>query len=338
MKSVQRMSRTMSRTIRRNARVGLMASAALLMAAQAASVAAQTFPSRPMRMIIPFPPGGSNDILGRVLALKMTERMGQTVLADNRAGADGIIGAELASRSTPDGYTTLIVSTSYTQNPAIHKIPFDPVKDLIAIAPIGSGAIAFYVAPNSPIKNVQDLIALAKTKPEAIRYATSGAGGVNHFAGELFNLMAGVKMGHVPYKGGGPSMIDVMTGQVEIGLGTVIQALPLIRSGKLRVVAVTTTKRSGALPDVPTIAESGVPGYDASVYWGLLGPAGIPRPIVNQINKTIGTILQEPEMVKRLQNEAAEPAVSSPEAFGKVIAADIEKWKRIAKQTGIKVE
>lgn len=304
----------------------------------APATAQEKFPSRPMRMIVPFPPGGSNDILGRFLAQKMTDRMGQQVLVDNRAGADGIIGAELASRSTPDGYTILIISTSYTQNPAIHKMPFDPAKALIAISQIATGAIAFYVAPNSPLTSIKDLIATARTKPEAIRYATSGAGGVNHFAGELFNSMAGVKMGHVPYKGGGPSMVDVMSGRVEVGLGTVIQALPLIRSGKLRVIAVTTAKRSIALSDVPTIAESGVAGYDAGVYWGVLGPAGIPRPIVNQLNKEIGTILQDPETIKRLQNEAAEPVVSTPEAFQKLILTDMQKWIRVAKETGIKVE
>lgn len=296
------------------------------------------FPSRPMRMVIPFPPGGSNDILGRFLAQKMTERMGQNVLADNRAGADGIIGAELASRSTPDGYTILIVSTSYTQNPAIHKMPFDPAKALIAISQIATGAIAFYVAPDSPIKNINDLLAAAKVKTEAVRYATSGIGGVNHFAGELFNGMAGVKMGHVAYKGGGPSMVDVMSARVEVGLGTVIQALPLIRSGKLRAIAVTTAKRSSALPDVPTIAESGVTGYEAGVYWGVLGPAGIPRPIVNQLNKVIGSILQDPETVKRLQNEAAEATVGTPEAFQKIILNDLQKWAKVAKETGIKVE
>lgn len=296
------------------------------------------FPSRPMRMIVPFPPGGSNDILGRFLAQKMTERVGQQVLVDNRAGADGIIGAEIASRATPDGHTILIISTSYTQNPAIHKLPFDPTKALIAISQIATGAIAFYTAPNSPITSIKELITTAKSKPDAVRYATSGAGGVNHFAGELFNNMAGIKMGHVPYKGGSPSMVDVMSGQVEIGLGTVIQALPLIRSGKLRAFAVTTSKRSSAVADVPTITEAGVPGYEAGVFWGVLGPAGIPRPIVNQINREIGAILQEPEMVKRLQNEAAEPTVSSPEAFQKLILDEIQKWIRVAKETGIKAD
>ena len=304
----------------------------------APAAAQEKFPSRPIRMVIPFPPGGSNDILGRFLAQKMTDRMGQQVLADNRAGADGIIGAELASRSTPDGYTILIISTSYTQNPAIHKMPFDPAKALIAVSQIATGAIAFYVAPSSSLTSIKDLLAAAKVKPDAVRYATSGIGGVNHFAGELFNGMAGVKMGHVAYKGGGPSMVDVMSGRVEVGLGTVIQALPLIRGGKLRAIAVTTSKRSPALADVPTIAESGVPGYEAGVYWGVLGPAGIPRPIVNQLNKEIGTILQDPDTIKRLQNEAAEPVVTSPAEFQKLILSDLQKWARVAKETGIKVE
>jgi tripartite-type tricarboxylate transporter receptor subunit TctC len=210
----------------RSFRIGLMALSAFGLGAQAMNAAAQAYPSRPIRMIIPFPPGGSNDILGRLLAQKMTERMGQQVLADNRPGADGIIGSELAARATPDGYTLLIISTSYTQNPAIHKMPFDPAKALIAISLIGTGGNSFYVAPNSPFNNIRDLVAAAKAKPDSIRYASSGVGGFNHFGGELFNLTAGVKMMHVPYKGGGPSMIDVMSGQPEVGIGTLIQALP----------------------------------------------------------------------------------------------------------------
>lgn len=321
-------------------RLGLLGALALGLASQAATVAAQVkdFPSRPMRMIIPFPPGGSNDILGRFLAQKMTERMGQQVLADNRPGADGIIGSDLAARATPDGYTMLIISTSYTQNPAIHKMPFDPVKSLIPISLIATGGNSLYVAPSSRINNVRDLIAAAKVKPGAVRYASSGIGGFNHFGGELFNQLAGVKMDHVPYKGGGPSMVDVMSGRVEVGFGTLIQALPLIRSGKLRILAVGSPKRSPAMPDVPTVAESGVPGYDASIYWGVLGPAGIPRPIVNHLNKQIGAILSEPEMTKRLQAEAAEPAVMTPEAFHKMIVSDLRKWAKVAKETGIKAD
>ena len=299
---------------------------------------AQVFPSRPIRMIIPFPPGGSNDILGRFLAQKMSERLGEQVLPDNRAGADGIIGAQLASQSTPDGHTILIVSTSYTQNPAIHKMPFDPAKALIGIAQIGYGPIAFYTAPNSPFNSIKDVIAAARLKKDAVRYATSGIGGVQHFSGELFNSMAGIKMVHVPYKGGGPSMIDVMSSRVEIGLGTVIQALPLMRSGKLRGIAVTTPTRTPTLPDVPTISESGLAGYESGVYWGVMGPAGIPRHIVNQLNKEIGIILKDPDSVKRLQADAAEPVVGPPEVFQKLIHDDIRKWARIAKETGIQAE
>ena len=309
----------------------------------AGTAAAQTpdasrFPVRPIRMIVPFPPGGSNDILGRFIAQKMGERMSQQTIVDNRAGADGIIGTELASRSPADGHTLLIVSTTYTMNPAIHKLPYDPLKSLIPIAQIASGGNVIATHPSFPAKTVKDLIAMAKAKPGHLRYATSGIGGFNHFGGELFNVMAGVKMIHIPYKGGGPSMLDVMTGQVEVVFGTLIQALPHIRSGKLKPLGVGSAKRSPLLPDVPTVSESGVPGYDGSVWWGVLAPAGVPGPIVSKLNGEINAILRDPEMVKRLVAEAAEPTVGTPEAFGKLIVNDIAKWSRIAKQTGIRAD
>jgi len=316
---------------------------ALLYACAAGTAAAQApdasrFPTKPIRMIVPFPPGGSNDILGRFLAQKMSERLGQQTIVDNRAGADGIIGTELASRLPADGHTLLIVSTTYTMNPAIHKLPYDPLKSLIPIAQIASGGNVIATHPSFPAKTAKDLIALAKAKPGHLRYATSGIGGFNHFGGELFNVMAGVKMIHIPYKGGGPSMLDVMTGQVEVVFGTLIQALPHIRSGKLKPLGVGSAKRSPLLPEVPTVSESGVPGYDGSVWWGVLGPAGIPAPIVGKLNGEINAILREPEMAKRLVAEAAEPTVSTPEAFGKLIVNDIAKWARIAKQTGIRAD
>lgn len=321
-------------------RPGILLLAILSAALQghAIQATAQAYPSRPIRMIIPFPPGGSNDILGRFLAQKMSERLGEQVLPDNRAGADGIIGAHLASQSTPDGHTILVVSTSYTQNPAIHKMPFDPARALVAISQIGYGPIAFYTAPNSALNGIKDLIAAARSREGAVRYATSGVGGVQHFSGELFNSMAGIRMVHVPYKGGGPSMVDVMSGRVEIGLGTVIQALPLIRSGKLRAIAVTTPTRSATLPDVPTISESGLAGYESGVYWGVMGPAGIPRSIIERLNREIGIVLKDPDSVKRLQADAAEPVAGSPEAFQKLIHDDLRKWARIAKETGIQAE
>jgi tripartite-type tricarboxylate transporter receptor subunit TctC len=300
--------------------------------------AARNFPSKSIRLIVPFPPGGSNDILGRFIAQKMTERLGQQTIVDNRGGADGIIGTELAVRSPPDGHTLLIVSTTYTMNPAIHKLPYDSLKSLAPVALIGSGANVLATTPSLPVKSLKELIALAKTKPGELHYASSGVGGFNHFGGELFNTMAGVKLVHVPYKGGGPAMVDVMTGQVEVLFGTLIQALPHVRSGKLKALGVGSAKRSSILPEVPTISESGVTGYDGSIWWGVLGPAGMPPAVVTKLNTEIAAILRDPETAKRLTAEAAEPVIDTPEAFGKIIATDIAKWSRIAKQSGIRAE
>ena len=323
---------------RRSAHLGALAALAVALCLCCASAIAQAYPARPLRMIVPFPPGGSNDILGRLIAQKLSERLGQQVVVDNRAGADGIIGTEMATRAAPDGYTLLIISTTLTMNAAIHKLPFDPVKSLTPIALIASGANVIMAAPGFPAQTVQDLIALAKAKPGAIRYATSGVGGFNHFGGELFNSLAGVSMTHVPYKGGGPSMIDVMSGIVEVGFGTLVQAIPHIRSGKLRAIAVGSLRRSPALPEVPTIAEAGLPGYDGSIWWGILGPAGMPSALVARLNAEIGAVLKDADMTRRLEAETAEAIVAGPEAFARVIAEDMEKWRRVARQTGMRAE
>jgi tripartite-type tricarboxylate transporter receptor subunit TctC len=308
----------------------------------AGTTAAQTpdvsrFPTKPIRMIVPFPPGGSNDILARFIAQKMSERLPQQTIVDNRPGADGIIGTELAARAPSDGHTVLIISISYTMNPAIHKLPYDPIKAFAPIGQIASGPNVICSHPSFAAHNVKELIALARAKPGELRYATSGIGGVNHFQGELFNNLAKVKLTHIPYKGGGPSMLDVMTGQVEVVFGTLIQALPHIRSGKLKPLGVGSAKRSPILPQVPTIAET-VHGYDGSIWWGVLAPAGVPGPIVNKLNGELNAILREPEMAKRLTAEAAEPATTTPEVFGKLIVSEIEKWSHVAKQAGIRGE
>ena len=304
--------------------------------ALAQTVDVSKYPTRPIRLIIPFPPGGSNDILGRFMAQKMTERLGQSTIADNRPGADGIIGTAAVARSAPDGQTLLIISTSYTMNPAIHKLPYDPLKSFAPVSRIAGGPNAITVHPTLPLKTIKELVALAKSKPGLIRYASSGIGGFNHFGGELLNTMAGVKMVHVPYKGGGPAMLDVMTGQVEVSVGTLIQTLPHIRSGKLKALGVGSQKRTPILPDVPTVSESGVPGYDVTVWWGILAPASVPEGIITKLNSTITEILREPEMAKRLAAEAAEPIIETPAAFSQVIANDIQKWARVAKQADIK--
>lgn len=303
--------------------------------APAVASAAETYPERPIRVIVPFPPGGSNDILGRVIAQKMGERLGQTTIVDNRPGADGIIGTEIVSRSNADGHTILIVSTSYTMNPAIHKLPYDPVKSLAPVSLIAQGPNAITAAPGFAANNIRELISMAKAKPGGIRYASSGVGGFNHFGGELFNSMAGVKMLHIPYKGGGPAMLDVMTGQVEITFGTLIQALPHLRTGKLKALGVGSSRRSPVVPNVPTIAEAGVPGYDGTIWWGILAPAGVPGAIINKLNLTVADVLRDPEMLKRLNAEAADPVIEPPSVFARLIVSDIAKWARIAKEAGI---
>lgn len=322
---------------------GIVAAGAVLLCLYTVNAAAQAgdaarFPAKQIRMIVPFPPGGSNDILGRFLAQKMTERLGQQTIVDNRPGADGIIGTEVAVRAPADGYTVLIVSTTYSMNPAIHKLPYDPINSLTPISLIASGGNVLANNPRLPVNSVKDLIALTKAKPGQIRYASSGIGGFNHFGGELFNTLAGVKIVHIPYKGGGPAMLDVMSGQVEITFCTLIQALPHIRSGKLKPLGVGSAKRSPLLPQVATIAEGGVPGYDGSIWWGMLGPAGMPAGIVTKLNAEIGAILRDPAMAKRLAGEAAEPVIDTPEAFAKLIVTDIAKWGRVAKETGIHAE
>ena len=286
-------------------------------------------------MIVPFPPGGSNDILGRFMGQKLTERLGQQVVIDNRGGADGIIGTEIAAKAPPDGHTLLIISSTYSMNPAIYKLPYDPVKSFTPISLIGTGGNVITVHPSVPVKNVKDLIALAKARPGQLRYASSGVGGFNHFGGELFKTMAGVDMIHVPYKGGGPAMIDVMSGQVEVLFSTLIQALPHIRSGKMRALGVGSEKRTPLMPDVPTIVESGVAGYDGSIWWGFLGPAGMPADIQTRLHSEVVAVLRDPESAKRLAAEAAEPAIATPDEFLKIIARDITKWISVAKQAGI---
>ncbi len=306
-------------------------------AANAQTLDVSRFPAKPIRLIVPFPPGGSNDILARFLARKLGERLPHQTIVDNRPGADGIIGTEVASRAPADGHTILIVSSSYAINPAVHKIPYDAEKSFAPIAQIATGPNVICSHPNFAAQSVKELITLARTRPGELRYATSGVGGVNHFGGELFNQLAKVKLIHVPYKGGGPSMMDVMSGQVEVVFGTLIQALPHIRSGKLKPLGVGSAKPSPLVPNTPTIAAS-VPGYDGSIWWGLLAPTGVPAPIVSKLNSEINAILSEPEMAKRLSSEAADPVIGSAESFGKFITSELAKWSRIAKVSGIPAE
>ncbi len=294
-----------------------------------------TYPARTIRIIVPFTPGGGNDIMGRIIAAKMTERLNRQTVVENRPGADGIIGAEIAAKSPPDGYTLLIISISYAMNAALHKLPYDPVKSFTPISQIGLGPSVIAVTPSLPVQSIKQLIALAKARPGQLTYASSGIGGVNHFAGELFKLATKTDIVHVPYKGGGPAMVDVMAGQVEVLFNALVSALPPIRNGKLKALSVGSLKRSPVLPDVPATAET-LPGYESVVWWGMLAPAGTPPAIISKLNGEIAAILRDTQMMKRLEAEAAEVVISTPEVFGKFVADEVAKWIRVSNEAGIK--
>lgn len=296
---------------------------------------AASYPVKTIRIIVPFPPGGGNDIMGRVIAAKMTERFNRQTVVENRPGADGIIGADVVAKSPADGYTLLIVSVSYAMNAALHKLPFDPVKSFTPVSQIGLGPSVLAVTPSLPVNSVKQLIDLAKARPGQLHYASSGIGGVNHFSAELFKLATKTDIVHVPYKGGGLSMVDVMAGQVEVLFNALVSSLVHIRSGKLKPLGVGGLKRSPVLPGIPTIAET-VPGYEAAVWWGMLAPAGTPPAIVTKLNTELAVILRDAQMVKRLEAEAAEVVISSPDVFGKFVTDEVAKWIKVAGAAGIK--
>ena len=298
--------------------------------------AAKNYPSKPIRIVVPFTPGGSNDILGRFVGQKLTERLGQQTVIDNRAGGDGITGTDYVARATPDGYTLLVVSTTFAMNPAIRAVPFDPLKSFTAISLIGSGPNLLATMPALNANSVKDLIAMAKSKPGQLRYA--GTGGFNQFGGELFKLITGTDMLHVSYKGSAPAILDVLSGNVEVIFNALMPLLPHVRSGRLKALGVGGARRAAVLPEVPTIAEAGAPGYDGSVWWGIIGPSKMPNALVMRLNSEIGSILRDPEAAKRLAAEAAEPIIVSPDAFRTLIANDIAKWAKVAKTAGIKAE
>ncbi len=313
--------------------------AGLLPAARsAAQTQAGDFPNRPIRWIIPFPPGGSNDILGRYLGAKLSDRLGQQVVIDNRGGANGIIGADLAAQAPADGYTMLMASTSFLMNAAIRKLPYDVEKSFDPISMIGSSPNCIVVFPRLGVDSLRELVDRARAKPASIIYASTGIGGFNHFGGELFKKVAGIDMVHVPYKGGGPAMIDVMSGQVPVMFSSVTQVLPHVRPGRLKMLAIGATKRNPAVPDVPTVAESGFPGYEVYVWWGIIAPAGTPGAVQEKLRQGFTAILEQPETRKMLAGEAAEPQIMAPADLRKMIHDDVKKWAEVAKQAGIRVQ
>ena len=311
----------------------------LLLGVSAARAAEpDSYPARAVRLIIPFPPGGSNDVVGRVLAIQLGERLGRPVVVDNRGGAGGVIGSEMAAKSEPDGHTLLFVSSAFAAGASLYKLPYDPIKSFVPVAIIAAGPNVLVVNNAVPVNSVRELIALAKAKPGDLNLASAGVGSFQHLGSELFTSMAGVSIVTVQYKGGGPAMMDVIAGNAQVMLGSLVQTLQQIRAGKLRALGVGGLKRSPTIPDVPTISEAGVPGYEAINWWGIVAPAGTPRTIVTRLHREITTIQQSPEMQKRFQAEAVEAVQMDPAEFGRYIEAEIVKWGRVVKQAGIKAE
>jgi tripartite-type tricarboxylate transporter receptor subunit TctC len=312
--------------------------AGLLPAVDAIAQRASDYPVRPIRWIIPFPPGGSNDMLGRFLGTKLTDRVGQQVVIDNRGGANGIIGAELAANAPADGYTLILISTSWVMNAAVRPLTYDVEKSFDPITMIGSSPNSIVVYPGLGTKSLGELVQRAKAKPGAISYASTGVGGFNHFGGELFKKTAGIDMVHVPYKGGGPAMIDVMAGNMPVMFTSITQVLPHVRSGKIQMLAVGAAKRSSAVPDIPTVAESGYPGYEVAVWWGISAPAGTPRTIMEKLRREYDAILAEPATRSLLASEAAESLSLTPAEFRTFVHNEKKKWTDVAKQAGIRVQ
>ena len=309
--------------------------AGALLAAGAASAQAP-YPNKPVTLVVPYPPGGSADVLARALGQKLGERLGQTVVVDNRAGAGTAIGARAVAGAPADGYTLLMGTvTSHAINPAMNKVGYDPVTGFTAVAPLASIPFVFVAHPAVPVATVADVIAAAKARPEPLAYASAGPGTSNHLAGELFAGQAGIKLLHVPYKGSAPALNDVLAGHVPLMFDLQATALPHIQGGKLKPLAVTGTQRSSLLPNVPTMAEAGLPGYDVSAWFGLFAPAGLPRPILDRLATEVATIFKGADMRKQMQDLGAEPDYAGPDAYAAFVKAEAGKWAQTVKAAGL---
>jgi len=301
--------------------------------------AAAQYPNRPIRMIIPFPPGGGTDLTGRAIGQKLTEKWGQSVVVDNRSGANGVIGADLAAKSLPDGYTLLMITSSHAVNEALlAKHPYDLVRDFTPLVYATVQPFSLIINPALPARTVKEVIALAKAKPGTFNYGSSGTGGLSHLSGALFGALAGIDLVHVPYKGGYPAMVDVIGGQLQFMFATLLQSQPQIKAGKLRVLAVTTAQRWPAAPDLPSMSEAGVPGYEIAQWYGLLAPAKTPTPVVRKLNGEIDAILKLAEMADKFAADGAAAVGGPPERFGSHVRTEVEKYRKLAQRIGLKPE
>jgi tripartite-type tricarboxylate transporter receptor subunit TctC len=303
------------------------------------TAAAQQYPSKPVRLIVPFAPGGGTDITARAVAQKLTEAWGQPVIADNRPGANGTIGVDLAAKSAPDGYTITMISSSHTVNVSLYsKLPYDLVRDLTPVTQATSQPYAMVIHPSLPAKTVKEFIAYAKTKPGGINYGSSGTGGIAHLGGAWIGHIAGIEMVHIPYKGGAPATLDMIAGRTQMQLGTLLLTGPHIKAGKLRALAVTTPKRWHGTPELPTVAEAGVPGFAITQWYGMIAPAKTPPAIVTKISKEISRILHQPDVKEKLASDGADAVGNAPEEFGAHIKAEVAKYAKIVKLVGLKAE
>ncbi len=309
-----------------------------LLLAMTALAAAQDYPSKPVRVIVPFPPGAINDSVGRMVANHLSARLNKQFIVENRAGAGGVVGAELVANAPKDGHTLLVVSLAITVNPWLYALPYDHAKAWAPVAVVATAPNVIAVHPDLPAQSVRELIALAKERPGKLQYGSSGVGTFLHLGPELFKIMAGVDILHVPYRGAAPAMIDVIGGRTQMAFASIPSAIVHLRSGKLRALGVGATERSAHLPDVPTVSESGLPGYEAANWIGIVAPAGTPPEIVARLHKEISAMQESPETLKQLANEGASVLQMSSADFGKFIASETAKWGRVVKEAGIKAE
>jgi tripartite-type tricarboxylate transporter receptor subunit TctC len=318
-------------------RTSIMAAAAI--AVLAAPVCGQTtYPSRPIRMVAPFAPGGASDFIARMLAPKLSERLGQTVVVDNRSGAGGTIGFEIVVRAAPDGYTLMIASSSYATNAAVTpKLSFDPIKDVTPISLVGVAPLVLVVHPSVAARSTGELVALAKAQPGRLKFGSSGTGGSPHLAGELLKASAGINLLHVPYKGSGPALIDTLSGQIDMTFISMLVVRAHINAGRLRLLAVGTPQRAKALPDVPAVAET-LPGFESTSWYTVMGPARMPPALVARLNTEVNALVKTPEVTDRLAADTVEPRGLSPEATARHVADEIARWKVVAQRAGVRLE
>ena len=304
-----------------------------------AADAAKDYPGRPIRFIVPFAPGAGTDTTARTIAQKLSDMWGQQVVADNRTGAAGAIGVDLTAKATPDGYTICLISASHSVNSAVNpNLPYDLLKDLAAVSQASSLFYVVYHNPAVPVKSIKELVAYAKANPGKLNFGSSGTGGLQHFAGEMFNHMAGVKMIHVPYKGTAAVIPAMLAGDVQVGFGTLFGVRPHLPSGRLRALAVTTTKRTPAAPELPTVAEAGVPGYEVDQWYGVLTAAKVPAPIIRKLNAAINEVLKSPDVVKRFSADGSTPTGSTPQQFSAHIKSEITKWSKLAREAKLELQ